>query len=256
MIFTADLDRTLIFSRGRLTESPAVVPAEYRLGEPYGFMRPGALAALRQLQKKVLFVPNTMRGVEQARRVVFVGDGSCPYLAAQNGLYLLHNGEPDREWSRRVAAVVHGLPLSLSDGVGQVLSGLPGIQCLSKQYEYLAVFFVEADAFDDEACRQLAEELARLGWSLVRQRKKLYLFPAVIDKGAVLAYVMEREGDDHTVGFGDSGFDLPMLRACGTAWSLAGCELEGGQWGFPIRFSRAPAQAGTEEVLTDLLHAL
>ena len=90
---------------------------------------------------------------------------------------------------------------------------------------------------------------------LYRQRKKLYLYPKALHKGAVLERVRELEGGGLTVGFGDSWFDVPMLRTCDTAWSLKGCELEGTDWGFPIRYSSLPAQAGTEEVLTlSLIH--
>lgn len=250
MIFAADLDRTLIFSQRRLDPNgPAVIPAEYRQGKPFGFLTPGALEALRVLQRKTVFFLNTMRGLEQARRVEFIASGSCPYLALQNGLYLYRNGEEDREWSARVRRLVNELPLGLSDGAARVRNALPGIECLSKQYEYLAVFFVDGPAFDDTACAQLAGELARLGWALCRQRRKLYLWPKAIDKGAVLERVRDWEDGMEAVGFGDSGFDLPMLRACQTAWSLRDCELWGRDWGFPIQFSGAPAQAGTEEVL-------
>ena len=81
----------------------------------------------------------------------------------------------------------------------------------------------------------------------------MYLYPKALHKGAVLERVRELEGGGLTVGFGDSWFDVPMLRTCDTAWSLKGCELEGTDWGFPIRYSSLPAQAGTEEVLTHIL---
>lgn len=249
MIFSADLDRTLIFSPRRLTGDVPVVPAEYRQGAPAGFITPGALSALGLLQKRAVFMVNTLRGLEQARRVVFVRDGACRYLALQNGLYLYRDGVEDREWSGRVRRTVADLPLDLGAGADWIQRALPGIECLSKQYEYLAVFFVDEERFDDAACGQLGSELSRKGWALFRQRKKLYLSPSAIDKGRVLDRVRTLEGDSDTVGFGDSWFDLPMLRACGTAWSLRGCELDGGDWGFPIRFSSAPGEAGTEEVL-------
>lgn len=256
MIFSADLDRTLLFSPARLVGETPVIPVEHRLGEPCGFMTPAALAALLRLQKRAVCLVNTLRGVEQARRVCFVRDGSCRYLALQNGLYLYRDGAEDRVWSEFVRGTVSALPLDLAGGIRRVLDGLPGIQCLSRQYEYLAVFFVEAEAFDDVACGQLAEELAGFGWALCRQRKKLYLSPLDIHKGKVLERVQALEDDRDTVGFGDSWFDLPMLRACGEAWSLRSCELDGGDWGIPIRFSNAPGQAGTQEVLERILQGL
>lgn len=253
MIFSADLDRTLLFSQRRLEGDAKVLPVEYRFEEPFGFMTPGALSALRALQKRAVFLINTLQGLEQAHRVTFVSDGSCRYLSLQNGLYLYRDGKEDRVWMEHVKHTVYSLPLGLTDGVKLVLKHLPGIQCLSKQYEYLAVFFVEENTFDDSAYTSLAKEFYPSGWGLYRQRKKLYLYPKALHKGAVLERVRELEGGGLTVGFGDSWFDVPMLRTCDTAWSLKGCELEGTDWGFPIRYSSLPAQAGTEEVLTHIL---
>lgn len=254
MIFAADLDRTLIFSPRRLDPlGPMTVPVEWRGTEPVGFMTAKALQTLQTLAGRTTFFVNTFRGLEQARRVGFVQTGWCRYLALQNGLYLLHQGREDQAWSAHVRRTVASLPLDLPGGIARVLGCLPGIQCLSKQYEYLAVFFVEEDAFDDPACRQLARELAGQGWSLCRQRRKLYLSPLAIHKGEVLERVRELEDGDEAAGFGDSGFDLPMLRACRTAWSLRDCELWGTDWGFPLRFSASPAQAGTQEVLAHIL---
>ena len=255
MIFSFDLDGTLIHSRRRLTETPDVLPVEYRQEEPFGFMTQGALDAFHALQQRTVCLVNTLRGLEQARRVTFVADGSCRYTAVQNGLYLYRDGVLDADWAARVARMVEELPVGLSDGVARVLSTLPGIECLSRQYEYMAVFFVTAD-FDDVLCALLAAELSRQGWALVRQRKKLYLHPLSVDKGSVLAHVQALEQDAEALGFGDSFFDLPMLRLCQRACAPGGCELEGGDWGLPLCFSQSPAQAGTEEVLRDILNLI
>lgn len=256
MIFSADLDRTLIFSQKRLAKGTAVIPVEYRHDEPFGFMTPAALDILQKLQQQTVCFINTLRGLEQTNRVSFVADGKCHYLALQNGLYLYRNGEEDRDWSNHVCRTVTDLPLALSQCVTQVLAELPGIQCLSKQYEYLAVFFVEEADFNQGLCDALAEQLSRSGWALSRQRKKLYLFPQAIHKGKVLDRVRLLEDGDCAVGFGDSAFDLPMLQACKSAWSLKDCELYETDWGFPIRYSSSPAQAGTEEILLKIYTSL
>ncbi|MCI8477859.1 MAG: hypothetical protein HFE97_05860 [Oscillospiraceae bacterium] len=253
MIVTTDLDRTLIFTQKQLTPAPETIPAEYRLGQPAAFMTAGALAHLRTLQRRAVFLVNTMRGLEQANRVVFVGDGSCRYVAVQNGLYLYRDGVEDPNWAAFVRRTVGELPLDLPGGIRRVQT-LPGIEALSKQYEYLAVFFVTEEIFDDGICAQLAEELAASGWLLHRQRRKLYLFPAAIDKGRVLDYVQTLEEDRDTVGLGDSWFDLPMLRACRLAYAPKGCELDGSAWDLALRFSAHTAQAGAEELLAALLN--
>lgn len=256
MIVAADLDQTLIFSQKRLRGNAPVVTAEYRYGEPCGFMTPGALQRVRQIQARSTFFVNTLRGEEQARRVCFVEDGSCTYVAAQNGLYLYRNGVQDTAWSAHVAQEAGALPYGLTALSDRVQKSLAGILCLSKQYEYLSVFFVDEAAFDQPACEALARELAAAGWELHRQRKKLYLSPLFIDKGAVLRRVRALEDGAEAVGFGDSFFDLPMLRACDTAFAPAGCELFGTDHGFPLHFSHAPGEAGAEEILQRILEMI
>lgn len=253
MILSADLDQTLLFSRKRLADATPVRPVEFREGEPCGFMTARALDLVRILQRQTVFFVNTLRGEAQAKRVVFVGDGSCAYVAAQNGLYLYRNGVEDTGWSQTVARTVARLPACLPDMAARVHAALGGIACLSKQYEYLAVFFVDEQVFDQAGCNQMAAELALEGWELYRQRKKLYLSPLAIDKGAVLRRVRELEDGAHAVGFGDSYFDLPMLRECRAAYSLRGCELERLADGLPAIFSDRPGPAGTEQILQQIL---
>lgn len=255
MIFTADLDRTLIYSQRRLTETPPVIPAEYRLGRPCGFLTVGALAALRDIQRQTVCLINTLRGLEQTNRVLFARDGSCRYLALQNGLYLYRDGVLDTAWSDFVSRTVGELPIGLAQGSDLVLRNLRGIECLSKSYAYLSVFFVTED-FDEGLCLSLASELATKGWALYRQRRKLYLYPCAIDKGTVLRRVQELEGQAEAIGCGDSYFDLPMLRVCQEAYAPSDCELAGTDWGFPIHYSKRPAQAGTEELLRCILRRL
>ena len=88
MIFSADLDRTLLFSQRRLEGDAKVLPVEYRFEEPFGFMTPGALSALRALQKRAVFLINTLRGLEQAHRVTFVSDeAAVTYLCKTAYIY-------------------------------------------------------------------------------------------------------------------------------------------------------------------------
>lgn len=256
MIFTADLDRTLIFSPKRLLGGAPVIPVEYRQGEACGFMRPGALAALELLGRRGTLLINTLRGLEQARRVSFVTGSACRYLSIQNGLYLYRDGVPDWEWSRRVSRAVDALPLDLEGAAALVRRQVKGILQLSRQYEFLAVFFVEPQAFCETAYGRTRRELAGQGWDLYRQGRKLYISPLAIDKGAAVRRVQELEGDRDVVGFGDSYFDIPMLRACGAAFSLAGSELAETGCPFPVSFSSAPAEAGTEEILNRILRHL
>jgi hydroxymethylpyrimidine pyrophosphatase-like HAD family hydrolase len=267
MILAADLDDTLIFSARRLAaagtaaggpDSPAAVAVEYKEGAPVAYMSAPALAALRELQRRAVFVLSTLRGEEQARRVDFIRDGSCRYLCCQNGLYIYRDGAADQGWARRVARLVAALPLSLEEAAAAAQT-LPGVLRLSRRYEYLAVFFVEAAEFAAEPYQALRRELARQGWRLHRQRRKLYLLPLPINKGQALLHICALEGVA-AAGFGDSYFDWPLLAACRRRFAPAGSALaaagtEDGEFApeeerpVGIEFSRRPLLAGTEEIL-------
>ena len=156
MIFSTDLDHTLIFTERHLRGSAPVTAVEQRLGEPFSYMTPGALALLRRIQKNAVCLVNTLRGYEQAMRVSFVRDASCRYLALQNGLYLYRDGALDMDWASHVARTVRALPIDLDGAVGQVLDGLAGIECLSKRYEYLKMGRRQsASAIPGSTCRCL-----------------------------------------------------------------------------------------------------
>ncbi|MDR1604912.1 MAG: hypothetical protein LBS10_09040 [Gracilibacteraceae bacterium] len=262
MILAADLDDTLIFSARRLAAAAAplggAVAVEYREGVPVAYMTEPALASLRELQGRAVFVLSTLRGEDQARRVSFIRDGSCPYLCCQNGLAIYRRGAPDAVWARRVARTVAALPLRLEEAVSAALT-LPGVLSLSRRYEYLAVFFIEPAEFPAEQYLSLRRRLARQGWRLHRQKRKLYLLPLPIDKGQALLHIRALEGME-AAGFGDSYFDWPLLAACRRRFapagsSLAAAEAETGE--FPpgeekptgIEFSQRPFMAGTEEIL-------
>ncbi|MDR0433494.1 MAG: hypothetical protein LBH21_00355 [Gracilibacteraceae bacterium] len=265
MILAADLDDTLIFSTRRLAAAgvarDGAAPVEYKDGEPVAFMTAPALAALLLLRRNTVFVLSTLRGEEQARRVVFIRDGGCRYLCCQNGLYIYRDGAADAVWAERVARTVAALPLNLAAAAARA-SELPGVMRLFRRYEHMAVFAVEAAEFAAAPYLALRGELARRGWRLQRQRRKLYLLPLDIDKGKALLYIREREGKE-AVGLGDSYFDWPLLAACRRRFSPAGSSLAAAgaaAWEFQpdeaapegIEFSRQPLMAGTEEILLRL----
>jgi hydroxymethylpyrimidine pyrophosphatase-like HAD family hydrolase len=262
MILASDLDDTLIFSARRLgagaSPPSGAVAAEYKNETPIAYMTAPALAALRELQRRFVFVLSTLRGEEQARRVIFVRDGSCRYLCCQNGLYIYRDGAPDTAWAKRVAQLVSALPLSLEDAAAGILT-LPGVLGQSRRYEYLAVFFVAPAEFAAAPYLDLRRKLARQGWRLHQQRRKLYLLPLAVDKGQALLRIRALEGRE-AAGIGDSYFDWPLLAACRRRFAPAGSFLAaaGAADGeFPpeeekpvgIEFSKEPLLAGTEEIL-------
>ena len=61
------------------------------------------------------------------------------------------------------------------------------------------------------------------------------------------------EDGQEAIGFGDSWFDLPMLKVCRYAFAPGESALASLPCAFPIFFSERPAQAGSEEILERIL---
>ena len=145
------------------------------------------------------------------------------------------------------------LPIDLDGAVGQVLDGLAGIECLSKRYEYLAVFFVDEGRFDDTACGQLAQALAKSGWELFRNGKSCTFHRLQSTKVPSLSVCGRLKMGRRQSASGDSWFDLPMLKVCRYAFAPGESALASLPCAFPIFFSERPAQAGSEEILERIL---
>lgn len=255
MIFISDLDRTLIFSKMRFDNNIETIDAEYKENNPVGFMTHNAYKYLKDIQKNTVFVANTLREIEQAKRITFINDGSCKYISTQNGLYLYCNGIQDKTWSGIVMKKANETIYDLDKAISIVMKNIAGIDCMSKKYEYLAVFFTDVDKFDNEAYKQLRINMVGDGWELFIQGKKMYLLPLNINKGSVLEYIKEIEyNNDICAGFGDSYFDIPMLKKCNIAYSLYKSEIYETVTDKEITFSEKPDILGSEEILNKFLN--
>ncbi|WP_040197229.1 hypothetical protein [Candidatus Soleaferrea massiliensis] len=255
MIFSTDLDRTLIFSKRRFDPKKVqTVPVEQREGVDCSFMTPRAYYYFQEIMRRTVLVANTMRGIEQAKRIRFVQEGRCDYVVTQNGLYIYRDDRPDKLYGEIVAALAAQTQFGFDEAIDQILHEVGGILCMSKRYEYMAVFFTDGERFDRRAYQQLRMYYHDCGWELYEQGKKLYLSPLAVDKSRALLYIREREQADSVTSFGDSYFDIPMLKASDIRYSLAGCELQEIHPDFEIHYSDSPGILGSQEVMEHFLN--
>ena len=97
LLFTSDLDRTLIYSKRMMDNfPPATTPvvAERLDGEAMSMMTEATTKLLLQVHEQTLFVPVTTRAVHQYERIHLIKD-LCPTFAiTSNGGTILENGRP------------------------------------------------------------------------------------------------------------------------------------------------------------------
>jgi hypothetical protein len=260
-LVACDLDQTLIYSRRafRLPAGPdgPVEPplrvAEVYNGAPSSFVTERAGGLIAQLAATAELVPVTTRTFEQYRRIDL--GVACRFAVTANGGTLLVDGEPDRDWERRVRERLSesGRPLEeilrLAEGVAD-----PGWVRLTRVADGYFVYLVAHDRSLIPDLSALTDDLAERGWTLSVQGRKVYLVPALLTKQAALAEVVRRTGCTAVAAAGDSLLDAGMLEAADAGVRPAHGELHDAGWGAPhVRVTGEPGLRGGEQVIEALL---
>ncbi len=209
-IFASDLDGTIIHSRRNQRDDDACV--ELINDEPWGFMRPTVLTAIRSLPSNVIFSIVTTRSIEQFSRIDWLA--RCPdYAYVANGAILLADGScevmlKDGDISERVG---------LLDGVVNVLVNERGVRTARVVNECYVIALLE----NSEAVPHLFCELAvQAGLNLFVEGKKAYLFPSSLSKAIAIHDLRRRYPGRVLVCAGDSSNDIPMLRFADVAITI------------------------------------
>lgn len=233
VMVACDLDRTLIYSANSMMlegpdrDAPSLVVSEVYGGVPLSFMTRVAESLLRDLVLEAIFVPVTTRTMEQFHRVRIPGRGTG-YAVTTNGAVLLHNGEPDREWTDHIQNIVAASCAPLTE----VLDHLTG-PC--KVEEILRVrtaedVFVYSIVDREDLSPDYVEELSRWceerGWRTSLQGRKLYCVPIPVTKEAAVAEIRRRVPASTLIAAGDSKLDVGILELADQAVRPSHGELE------------------------------
>ncbi len=234
-LIACDLDQTLIYSRRAFrlapdAPEPDVLVVEYLDGQPLSHLTRRAAEGLRELAARVPIVPVTTRTQTQYERVDL---GFIPaYAIAANGGHLLVDGLADAGWSelvrKRLAAAgrpvteIHARALALAEQASA--DGNPWVRTV-RQADGFFVYLVATERAAIPDLSLLERELARDGWNLSVQGRKVYLVPQALTKEAALAEVMRRTGVERLAAAGDSLLDLGMLAMADVAIRPAHGEL-------------------------------
>lgn len=233
VMVACDLDRTLIYSANSMMlegpdrDAPSLVVSEVYGGVPLSFMTRVAESLMRDLVLEAIFVPVTTRTMEQFHRVRIPGRGTG-YAVTTNGAVLLHNGEPDREWTDHIqnSVAANCAPLT------EVLDHLTG-PC--KVEEILRVrtaedVFVYSIVDREDLSPDYVEELSRWceerGWRTSLQGRKLYCVPIPVTKEAAVAEIRRRVPAGTLIAAGDSKLDIGILELADHAVRPSHGELE------------------------------
>lgn len=257
VMVACDLDRTLIYSANSMMlevpdrDAPLLVVSEVYGGVPISFMTRVAEGLLCDLVLEAIFVPVTTRTMEQFHRVRIPGR-SKGYAVTTNGAVLLHNGEPDREWTDHIQNTVAANCAPLTE----VLDHLTGpgaveeILRVRTAEDVFAYSIVDREDLSPDYVEELSRWCEERGWRTSLQGRKLYCVPAPVTKEAAVAEIRRRVPVATLVAAGDSKLDVGILELADQAVRPSHGELEQLAYKRPhLSVTACPGILAGEEIL-------
>ena len=257
VMVASDLDRTLIYSANSMAlvgsdhQAPRMVVAEVYDAAPLSFMTRAAEELLEGIVGRSVFVPVTTRTQAQFTRVRLPGFGQG-YAVTTNGAVLLHDGEPDRDWSRHIQRSLGADCAPLDDVLGHLTgSGAnPAILRVRTAEDVFVYSIVDRQAMPDAYLDELGAWCSARGWTISLQGRKLYCVPAPITKEAAVDEVRRRSGAGLLVAAGDSRLDAGILELADIAIRPSHGELDSDGFSRPnLTVTSASGVLAGEEIL-------
>ena len=194
---------------------------------PLSFMTRAAEELLEGIVERSVFVPVTTRTQAQFSRVRLPGYGRG-YAVTTNGAVLLHDGEPDRDWSRYIQRSLGADCAPLDDVVGHLTGSgaIPAILRVRTAEDLFVYSIVDRQAMPEAYLDELGAWCNARGWTISLQGRKLYCVPAPITKEAAVDEVRRRSEAGLLVAAGDSRLDAGILELADIAIRPSHGELD------------------------------
>lgn len=223
MIFASDLDRTIIYSNKFINDDVKdhnIKNIEIYNNEEISFVTEEGIGKLKDISKKILFVPVTTRTIEQFNRIRFSEHLiDFKYVVTSNGGNIIVDGQVDKEYNLKVKKKIED-SYSIEAMVELFKKNIYSDTWVKKFRVADELFFYcvmeEDKAPMDEIMDFGREMVAPKDWNLVKNGRKLYMIPNCVSKGLALEEIARRTGEVEIVSSGDSIVDIEMLRASKT----------------------------------------
>lgn len=232
MLFASDLDQTLIYSHKTFINKEIdeqLRPVEWLDDRFISFMTQNALSALKEIARRILFVPVTTRTKLQYQRINFLAyDITHRYAVTSNGGKIFSKGREDEDWAQLVLAG-KAKCLAVEDLLHkfeEIVHSSWVIKDSGKLADDLFYYcLIEREKIPVTELAAFKLWANKNNWELSMQGRKLYLVPLQVNKKAAIQYIKEKEGMNCVVAAGDSLLDLEMLKAADLAFAPAHGEL-------------------------------
>lgn len=216
LLFTSDLDRTLIYSGRMMDNFPPVtapVVVERKDDEVISMMTQATTTLLQQVHEQTLFVPVTTRALYQYERIHFIKE-LCPTFAiTSNGGTIIEKGCVNEQWTKILRQRIEDSAIPKADMLRRFDAVKSDTWLLRSFYidELFYVHHVDIEVLRPDVLQAIILEFDKYGWHVLLQGKKLYVMPKVLTKETAIAYIKGYCTYDVHVAAGDSIMDYGML---------------------------------------------
>ncbi|MCI8285661.1 MAG: HAD hydrolase family protein [Firmicutes bacterium] len=208
IIFNADLDNTLIYSKKHDIGRDKRCVEIYQ-DEEFCFMTSKSLGLLERINNKILFVPTTTRSVEQYNRISF-GNIVPKYALVCNGGVLIEDGNEDDGWYRESLKLIASCEEELEKARKIMQEDIHR----SFEVRFIKKLFIFTKSDKPEIMiMKLKENIDSDKLDIYRHGSKVYAVPKALSKGNAVLRLKNRLGADSLICAGDSYFDESMLMA-------------------------------------------
>lgn len=211
MIFTTDLDRTLIYSERVLSKYPSNV--DYTVVEAVddrsiSFTSTAFFNWIRNREKgrDLKVVANTARSIREFIRVDIHKE--FDYAIVANGGIILKDGIPIEDWEENIDRN------NINKLMTHIIEDLSNMKCINYNSRVIDNSYLLTKTSNNEECTQELNQLVQKykDISFMVQRNKVYIIPNEISKVNAIKWLSEYLGEEIVLAAGDSETDLDMLK--------------------------------------------
>lgn len=218
-LFACDLDNTLIHSYKHKADGDICI--EIYNGREQSFISSRAVELLKEITKKILFVPVTTRSIEQYNRIEWLEGTKPKFAVVSNGANLLENGEINSKWRQDFYKFIQPYENELQRQLEKFLQDKNFTVCRIVDESFL---FLKCS--DDAEIISVAEKIqADTDLIVEYSGRKIYLFPPKLNKGEAILKLKENFEPEKTFAAGDSNIDVPMLNFADVAFANSKLKL-------------------------------
>ena len=199
--FVTDLDKTIIYPKEGNNRC-----VEYKEGKPYTFMTEKSFMLLNKILEKAIFVPCTMRTLNQVQRIDFINSYKPKFMICVNGAEIYIDGKLDIKWDTYIREHFKKdeikllckkfISLSLKLNIERVIN-------MADFYTTL-IFKEENDAL---LALSKVKKIAIDNYVIVRQGRNIFIIKEWLNKAYALDYLKKKYNFENIYSSGDSYYD-------------------------------------------------